>query len=229
MKENNIKIKNSELKNMETKMSIKCPDISPKDLFMLFYIAFSQLDIKILKMVEKLKKDDLVVGELYFQAPKQEKVFMSFVFNEESNQFSITYKYKEINEVKSLIHEVENKVLRLAENFSKLNEKNKEELRELFKVIKEVDRTIQSILNQKNVEEIYFLLSLLRERACNYAKDLLDISIKTGQWLNILNSLRKNHNIELSKETAKKLLLDLLYWKKRILKKLEILRRNNFG
>ncbi|MHA1582018.1 MAG: hypothetical protein ACTSYM_05960 [Candidatus Baldrarchaeia archaeon] len=220
MKENNIKIKNSELKSIETKMSIKCPDISPKDLFMLFYITLSQLDVKILKITEKLKKGNLVVGELYFQAPKQEKAFMSLVLNEESNQFTITCKYKEINEVKSLIHEIENKVFRLAENFSKLNEKSKEELRELFKVVKEVDRAIQSILSQKGVEELYFSLSLLRERACNYAKDLLDISIKTGQWLNILNRFRKNHNVELTKETAKKLLLDLLYWKKRILQEI---------
>ncbi len=217
MNGNNVEIKNSESKNTETKMLIKCSGISPKDLFMLSYIALSQLDAEILKTVEKLKKGNLIVGELYFQISKREKMPMSLSLYRESNQLTITCKYKEINEAKSLICNIGNKISRLAENFSKLNEESKEKLREIFRVIKEIDRTIQSILNQKNVEELYFSLSLLRERACNSAKNLLDISIKTGQWLNILNSLRKDHNVGLNTETAKKLLLDLLYWKKRIL------------
>lgn len=217
MSGNNVEIKNSKPKNTETKMLIKCPGISPKDLFMLSYIALSQLDAEILKTVEKLKKGNLIVGELYFQISKREKMPMSLSLHGESNQLTITCKYKEINEAKSLICNIGNKISRLAENFSKLNEESKEKLREIFRVIKEIDRTIRSILNQKNVEELYFSLSLLRERACNSAKNLLDISIKTGQWLNILNSLRKDHNVGLNMETAKKLLLDLLYWKKGIL------------
>jgi len=219
MNENNVEIKNSEPKNAETKMLIKCPEIDPKDLFMLSYIALSQLDAEILKTVEKLKKGDLIVGELYFQISKREKMPMSLLLHGESNQLTVTCKYKEMNEAKSLICNIGNKISRLAENFSKLNEESKEKLREIFRVLKEIDRVIRSILSQKNVEELYFSLSLLRERACNSAKNLLDIPIKTGQWLNILNNLRlrKNHNARLNTETTKKLLLDLLYWKKRIL------------
>lgn len=217
MKENNTKIKSSKSKNKEIKISIKCPTIDPKDLYMLSYIVLSRLDAKIIRMVENLKKDNLAIGELYFQIPKREKIPMSLLLYGESNQLTITCKHKEINEAENLIRNVGNDVLRLAENFSKLNEENKKRFREVFKILKEVDRTIQSILNRRGVEELYFSLSLLRERTCSSTKNLLDISIKTGHWLNILNSLRKGRNDKLSKETAKKLLLDLFYWKERIL------------
>jgi len=224
----NIKTNSVETKNTEIKVSIKFSEISPGDLFILSYIIISQLNAKILKTVEKLKKGELVVGELKFQVPAEENLSMNISLCSESNQLTISCKHKEKDKVEDLIYNIANEISSAIKNFSKLDEENKENFRKIFKVIKEIDRTILTISYQKNIEELYFSLSLLRERTCNH-KDLIEMSIRTGQWLNILNTLRKSRNAKLGSETAKKLLSDLLYWKKELCKNLKMIRGNNSG
>ncbi|MHA1723004.1 MAG: hypothetical protein ACTSXW_08005 [Candidatus Baldrarchaeia archaeon] len=210
---------NIETKSMETMRSIKFSEISPKDIFMLSYLAVSQLNVKILKIAGKFKK-----SELTFKILKDKEIPVSLLIDGESKQIIITcrYKDKEINKINNILQNIKSKILQLIENFTKLNEGDRKEIREIFKVIKEIDRTATSLLNQDNLEKIYFLLSLLRERACNYGKNLIEISIKSARWLNILNNLRKERAVQLSTKITENLLLDLSNWKEELYKRLKI-------
>jgi len=222
MNKNNVKTKNFETKDTETKRSIKFSEISPKDIFMLSYLAVSQLNVKISRVTEKFKKGELMIGELAFKILKDKEMPASLLIDGESRQITITCQHKEINEIDDLLYDIEGKISQLIENFAKLNEEDRKEIREIFKVVKEIDRTTTSLLNQDNIEKLYFSLSLLRERACNYAKNLIEISIKSGRWLNILNNLRKEHAAKLSTEIVKNILLDLSRWKEELYKRLKI-------
>lgn len=222
MNKNNVKTKNFKTKDTETKRSIKFSEINPKDIFMLSYLVISQLNVKISRATEKFKKGKLMVGELAFKILKDKEIPVSLLIDGESGLITIACQYKEVNEINDLLHDIKSKISQLVENFSKLNEEDRKEIRETFKVVKEIDRTTTSLLNQDNIEKIYFSLSLLRERACNCAKKLIEISIKSEQWLDILNNLRKKHAPKLSTEIVKNLLLDLSHWKEELYKRLKI-------
>lgn len=153
---------------------------------------------------------------------KNGEILINMFFDGISKQLIIKCQYEKTNETNNIIRDIKSNISFLVEKFSKLNEYGKTEIRKMFKILKEMDRASLSILSQKDVEEIYFLLSLLRERICEYTKDLIEISLKTGQWLKILNNLRKELNTKLDNDIAKKLLSELSYWKEKICNRIKI-------
>jgi len=204
------------------KSLLNYPRIDPKDIFIVLYIIITRLNAKILKITETIKKGDFVSGEILFKIPEDEETNINLLLDGTSKQLIITCKHKKMSEITDLIRNIKNNVYSLTEKFSKLNEDEKKEIRNLFKILKEIDRTSLSILSQENVEKIYFLLSLLRERICEYTKNLIEISLKTEWWLKILNNLRTEPNTKLGTDIAKKLLTELSRWKEKICERIKI-------
>ena len=217
-----IKMKLHESKATIMKSLLNYPRIDPKDIFIVLYIIITRLNAKILKITETIKKGDFVSGEILFKIPEDEETNINLLLDGTSKQLIITCKHKKMSEITDLIRNIKNNVYSLTEKFSKLNEDEKKEIRNLFKILKEIDRTSLSILSQENVEKIYFLLSLLRERICEYTKNLIEISLKTEWWLKILNNLRTEPNTKLGTDIAKKLLTELSRWKEKICERIKI-------
>jgi hypothetical protein len=220
--EGSNEMKSYESKSISIKLPSNYPEIDLKDVFIASYIAVTKFNAKILKINETIRKDNLISGELLFKIPKNEDILINILLDGTSKQLIITCQYEKTNEIDNLIRDIENNISFLVEKFSKLSEEERTKIRRVVKVLKEIDRTSLSILSQEDVEKIYFLLSLLRERICEYTKNLIEISLKTERWLKILNNLRTEPNTKLDNDTAKKLLSELSHWKEKICERIKI-------